>query len=80
MYLFWEEGIFFSLLEKHIWPRKNEQMTIHIGALKLLSTAFSAYMLSLSQQWVYRGNAENKKSMYAVLTKILLRANSFFLL
>lgn len=81
MYLFWEEGagLFFSG-KTHFGPGIMSKMTICLGALKLLSTTFSAYMLSHCQQRVCRGNAEKKKLMYAILKTILWRANTLFLL
>lgn len=82
MYLFWEEGIylFFFSGKTHFGPGRMSKMTICLGALKLLTTTFNAYMLSHRQQRVCRGSAEENKLMYAILKTILLRASALFLL
>lgn len=81
MYLFWEEGIYLFFSEKtHFGPGRMSKMTICLGALKLLSTTFSASMLSHCQQRVCRGSAEENKLMYAILKTILLRPSALFLL
>lgn len=72
--------IYFFSGKTHFGPGRMSKMTICLGALKLLSTTFSAYMLSHCQQRVCRGSAEENKLMYAVLKTILLRASAFFLL
>lgn len=72
--------IFFFSGKTHFGPGRMSKMTICLGALKLLSTTFSAYVLSHCQQRVCRGSAEENKLMYAILKMILLRASALFLL
>lgn len=78
---FGKRDLFISFPGKtHFGPGRMSKMTICLGALKLLSATFSAYMLSRCQQRVCRGNAGEKKLMYAGLKMVLLRANTLFLL
>lgn len=61
---FGERGFFFFSLGK----LEEREMQICLVALKLLSTTFGTYMLSLCQQRVCRGSAGKKKLLHVLKT------------